>query len=481
MRTVAVANLAAASRTNCRTYAAPSGGLNLATSSSSSRRRRSSRPSRSAPMARQLAGAGRHGSRSPPAMSKLPGGGRNRSTIRSGAGSPPLACDWPRGIDRALAVSAGAPCVRHEVVVELLRAPCCRQPRRGGQAVRESPSNWRRRTGSCKRWPPRVPRSSSWSNVPPGGRRRPGWTGCVVRRPSGRGSSGGGAGPTETLTERERDVLRFLPSRLTLREIADELYVSPNTLKFHLKVIYRKLGVNSRAGRRRRSSPDDRSPPAGLAPGTVRARAPWPCDVRTPRLSGALGHAGRPAPDLFDRIDEQRDPARSSSRLPHGGRVSRSVRSRRDRRSRRMSASCCVLGTGRRARLRLRAEEMRSPAMIRPPTSRAASDSGSAQRSSATTTTPAVPGGKAIEASSMSCSLSSPPTSPSTAFSEAMVSTASTSSTDTAPSSSLTKTTRSRMRMAAVVATPASAGATLASASRSGTTTIRYSTRSVNT
>lgn len=51
----------------------------------------------------------------------------------------------------------------------------------------------------------------------------------------------------EPLTVRERDVLRFLPSRLTLAEIAGELYVSVNTLKFHLKVIYRKLGVNSRA------------------------------------------------------------------------------------------------------------------------------------------------------------------------------------------------------------------------------------------
>jgi LuxR family maltose regulon positive regulatory protein len=51
----------------------------------------------------------------------------------------------------------------------------------------------------------------------------------------------------EPLTERERDVLRFLPSRLTIREIADELFVSMNTLKFHLKVIYRKLGVSSRA------------------------------------------------------------------------------------------------------------------------------------------------------------------------------------------------------------------------------------------
>lgn len=51
----------------------------------------------------------------------------------------------------------------------------------------------------------------------------------------------------DPLTERERDILRFLPSRLTIREIADERYVSVNTLKFHLKAIYRKLGVSSRA------------------------------------------------------------------------------------------------------------------------------------------------------------------------------------------------------------------------------------------
>ncbi|WP_275741532.1 LuxR C-terminal-related transcriptional regulator [Nocardioides sp. YIM 152315] len=55
------------------------------------------------------------------------------------------------------------------------------------------------------------------------------------------------SGLVEELTERELEVLRMLPSRLTLREIADELFISINTLKFHLKVIYRKLGCTSRA------------------------------------------------------------------------------------------------------------------------------------------------------------------------------------------------------------------------------------------
>ena len=51
----------------------------------------------------------------------------------------------------------------------------------------------------------------------------------------------------EPLTDREHDVLRFLPGRLTVREIAGELHVSVNTVKFHLRVINRKLGVSSRA------------------------------------------------------------------------------------------------------------------------------------------------------------------------------------------------------------------------------------------
>ena len=48
------------------------------------------------------------------------------------------------------------------------------------------------------------------------------------------------------LTERELAVLRYLPTRLTLREISAELYVSTNTVKTHCNAIYRKLGVNDR-------------------------------------------------------------------------------------------------------------------------------------------------------------------------------------------------------------------------------------------
>ena len=49
------------------------------------------------------------------------------------------------------------------------------------------------------------------------------------------------------LTARERTVIRYLPTRLSNREIASDLCVSMNTLKTHLRSTYRKLGVESRA------------------------------------------------------------------------------------------------------------------------------------------------------------------------------------------------------------------------------------------
>jgi len=55
------------------------------------------------------------------------------------------------------------------------------------------------------------------------------------------------------LSERELAVLRYLPSRLSNREIGAELYVSLNTIKSHLKTIYRKLDVEGREAAVRRA------------------------------------------------------------------------------------------------------------------------------------------------------------------------------------------------------------------------------------
>ena len=50
----------------------------------------------------------------------------------------------------------------------------------------------------------------------------------------------------EELSGRERDVLRRLARAMSTEEIAADLYVSVNTVKTHLKSVYRKLSVNRR-------------------------------------------------------------------------------------------------------------------------------------------------------------------------------------------------------------------------------------------
>jgi LuxR family maltose regulon positive regulatory protein len=56
----------------------------------------------------------------------------------------------------------------------------------------------------------------------------------------------GGSVLIEHLTERELIVLRYLPTMLKAGEIASDLYVSVNTVKAHLRSMYRKLGVTNR-------------------------------------------------------------------------------------------------------------------------------------------------------------------------------------------------------------------------------------------
>jgi LuxR family maltose regulon positive regulatory protein len=55
-----------------------------------------------------------------------------------------------------------------------------------------------------------------------------------------------GPDPGLQLSQREQTVLALLPSLLSLDEIAEDLSISVNTLKSHLRAIYLKLGVSSR-------------------------------------------------------------------------------------------------------------------------------------------------------------------------------------------------------------------------------------------
>jgi len=51
----------------------------------------------------------------------------------------------------------------------------------------------------------------------------------------------------EPLSESETRILRYLPTNLSVPEIADQTYLSANTVKTHMRHLYGKLGAHSRA------------------------------------------------------------------------------------------------------------------------------------------------------------------------------------------------------------------------------------------
>ena len=53
--------------------------------------------------------------------------------------------------------------------------------------------------------------------------------------------------PLEPLSDSEIRVLRYLPTNLSMRQIAGELYVSHNTVRTHISHLYAKLGTHTRA------------------------------------------------------------------------------------------------------------------------------------------------------------------------------------------------------------------------------------------
>ena len=100
-------------------------------------------------------------------------------------------------------------------------------------------SRWCGRTSSRPRRTPRPPRPCS------GGTRTPG----VLRQHVGAPASGRrGRASRSRSRPRSRRVLDLLPTHFTEVQIAEQLFVSHNTVKTHVKSVYRKLGASSRAG-----------------------------------------------------------------------------------------------------------------------------------------------------------------------------------------------------------------------------------------
>jgi DNA-binding CsgD family transcriptional regulator len=66
------------------------------------------------------------------------------------------------------------------------------------------------------------------------------------RAHSGTPASASGNDVMETMTKRELEIAALLVQRLSNKEIADKLYISPEIVKGHVYNIYQKLNVSTR-------------------------------------------------------------------------------------------------------------------------------------------------------------------------------------------------------------------------------------------
>jgi two-component system, NarL family, response regulator LiaR len=77
---------------------------------------------------------------------------------------------------------------------------------------------------------------------------RQAFEGTVIQRPGSTAADPGRDAAKElALTERELSILKHLSAGLSNKQIARELWLAEQTVKFHLTSIYRKLNVTSRA------------------------------------------------------------------------------------------------------------------------------------------------------------------------------------------------------------------------------------------
>ena len=181
---------------------------------------------------------------------------------RAPGGRPPGAPSWVRSRDRH--PGGRCPAARGSPT----RPSCSPRPSAswGTRPVRSGPSSEHRRssTGSPTRRAGRPSRGPA----------------CGVAAPARHATEFG-----EELSAREVVVLRLAADGLQQREIADQLFISYNTVKSHLKAAYRKLGVASREAAIERLHQLDAAHRARLTT-RVRCRAGGPPGRRVRTMSG---------------------------------------------------------------------------------------------------------------------------------------------------------------------------------------------------
>ena len=162
-----------------------------------------------------------------------PGGGGRRAR----AGDRPLGAGAPSalGDDRGAAVRRRGP-----------RADG-RPARRGGRRSSTRSRSPSPRASSC---PSRSPRSAACSSAirataPPTRRCSP--TSSTCSRAAAAPRRDELAPSAHELSDAELRVVRYLPTNLNAPAIASELFLSPNTVRTHLRHIYAKLGAHSRS------------------------------------------------------------------------------------------------------------------------------------------------------------------------------------------------------------------------------------------